>query len=293
MNAVLASLPASGPRPCVVCRMAGDGFVLLEFGTISFDLALNLLVHAFARTLSADPPRGVTELAPGTRSLLVGFDASVTTPHELSSALIGMHAALPQQSTATTGRHITLPLSFDDSTTKEAVTRHRSIVAPEDADPRSDIERIAAASGLSRTSEVLDAVTETPWYVAFIGYYPGLPFLLPMGGPPRLQVPKLDQRRAWTAEGAVSLGGSCVAIFPVEASGAYRVFGRTVPIYALTPVNDAFGGDQILLRPGDVVSFTGVEEAHLSELRRSVFENRYTYDIDDEPVVVDITDAGA
>lgn len=288
MDAVLADLPAEGARTRVTCRLGGDAFILVEYGPIAFDLSLNLYAHMVARALEEERLPGVTDLAPGIRSLLVGFDPLVTTPQRLADQLIDLHADIAPEGTATTGRGVTLPLAFDDATTREAVSRHQSTLGTVVVDSITDIEAIAVASGMDTADDVLAAVVQQRWYVAFVGYYPGLPFLLPMNDVPRLQVPKLDRLRAWTADGAVSLGGACVAIFPVAAPGSYRVFGRTVPIYAQAPVNDAFDGDQMLLRAGDVVTFESVCEEELTEARRNAYENRYVYEIAKQPVVVDL-----
>lgn len=278
MDAVLARLPADGDRPEIACRMAGDEFILLEYGPPAFDLGLNLYARRVASAVEDAAPPGVTDLSPAIRSLLVGFDPGVVSMDALVTDLMALHESMPTGETGRRlGRRVTLPIAFDDSTTREAVARHRSTGSA----AASDIDDIVSASGLDDPQALLASVTDQRWCVAFVGYFPGLPFLLPVDGNRILQVPKLERIRAWTAEGAVALGGSCVAIFPVEAPGSYRVFGRTVPIYALGAVNTAFGDDQMLLRAGDVVSFTAVTEDELADARRSAYENRYVYRIDE------------
>lgn len=278
MDAVLARLPVDGDRPEVTCRMAGDSFILLEYGPPAFDLGLNLYARHIASAIEDAAPAGITDLSPAIRSLLVGFDPGVVSMDALVADLMNLHESMPPAGGGRRmGRRVTLPIAFDDSTTRDAVARHRS-TGPGAV---SDIDDIVSASGLDDPRDVLAAVTDQRWCVAFVGYFPGLPFLLPVDGTRVLQVPKLERIRAWTAEGAVALGGSCVAIFPVEAPGSYRVFGRTVPIYALGAVNTAFGDDQLLLRAGDVVSFEAVTEDQLAQARRNAYENRYVYRIDE------------
>lgn len=293
MDAVLATLPPAGDRCAVTVRLAGDAFVLVEYGPIAFDLRLNQYAHAAAQAVEAAGIRGVTELAPGIRSLLVGFDPAVTAPDRVAEALVEVHRDVTDVAARMPRRDVSLPLAFADSTAREAVVRHRSTLEPGADVPADDVEAICRASGLAGPEEALAAVVEQRWFVAFIGYFPGLPFLLPMHATPELQVPKLDRPRAWTAEGAVSLGGKCVAIFPVEAPGSYRVFGRTVPIYNHLPVNDSFAGDQMLLRPGDVVRFEAVSEDDLADLRRDAFENRYAYRIEDGAATAGASGGGA
>lgn len=285
MDAVLAALAPDGERCGVTVRLAGDAFVLVEYGAIAFDLHLNQYAHGAAQAVETAGITGVTELAPGIRSLLVGFDPVDTSPERLAEDLVQVHRDLADPAAPLPRRDVTLPLAIDDSTAREAVARHQSTLEPGAEALVDDIEAICRASRLEGPAEALDAVVAQQWFVAFIGYFPGLPFLLPMSPVPELKVPKLDRPRAWTAEGAVSLGGKCVAIFPVEAPGSYRVFGRTVPIYNHLPVNDSFAGDQMLLRPGDVVTFESVAEDELAKLRRDAFENRYVYRIEEASAV--------
>ena len=284
MDAIVAQLPAAQARPDVTFRMAGDTFVLVEYGAVRFDLELNLYARRVASAIERGNLAGVTDLAPGIRSLLVGFDPAAVSMGELVERLMVLHAASAAGAdvpdAGLVGRCVTLPLAFDDAATRDAVARHASTADPQERSVPSDIDEIVAASGLAAPADLLTTVTGQRWCVAFIGYYPGLPFLLPLNGEIALRVPKLVRRRAWTAEGAVTLGGACIAIFPVEAPGSYRAFGRTVPIYALDASNDAFDGDQMLLCAGDIVMFEAVGEDELTEFRRKAYENQYQYKID-------------
>ena len=264
--------------------MAGDRFVLMEYGDLVFDLDLNRVARLAADALRAsDLAELITDLAPGSRSLLVGFDPNRIDPVALATRLVAAHAELPFDEPVPPGREVQLPLAFNDSSTTEAVSRHAATLARPDPDAPSDIDDIAAASGLDSQRDVLAAVMSERWMVSFIGYFPGLPFLLPMDEQ-QLRVPKLSRRRVWTAEGAVTMGGACMAIFPVEAPGSYRVLGRTLPIYALDGVNDSFGDGENLLRAGDIVTFDLVSEAELIDLRRQAYENRYRYRVRDGAV---------
>jgi Allophanate hydrolase subunit 1 len=99
-------------------------------------------------------------------------------------------------------------------------------------------------------------------------------------------VPKYNPTRTWTAEGAVGIGGPCVAIYPVESPGGYQLFGRTVPVYDVLARHDVFRDDPILIRPGDRVRFLPVSEDQLLAVRRDVLENRYEYMIEEDPFSV-------
>ena len=150
----------------------------------------------------------------------------------------------------------------------------------------TNIDYIVDYNGLSGRDELYRTVTGTQWWNAFTGFFPGLPFMFPIDPRMEITVPKYNPTRTWTAEGAVGIGGPCVAIYPVESPGGYQLFGRTLPILDMQGRNKAFAEDPLLIRPGDRVEFTVVDEAELDELRRAVFEDRYDYQITDEPFVV-------
>ena len=81
ISPVIAQQPAQEGKPAVTYRQAGERAVLVEYGEMDFDLALNFLVLAAKDALDEQPPDGLIESAPGFRSMLVSYD-----PFALSSA---------------------------------------------------------------------------------------------------------------------------------------------------------------------------------------------------------------
>jgi urea carboxylase len=288
-SAVIAHVEESGERPAMVYRQAGDRSVLVEYGASEVDLRLNFFVVAVLSTLLADPPTGFVEAAPGFRSILVSFDPLRTTRRALLEALDRVHEQQPGiSSLVIPGRRITLPIAFDDSASREAVDRYVATIRHDAPNTRngSNIDYIVESSGLSQAEEFHAAVTEISWWAAFTGFFPGLPFLFPLLARQPLFAPKYNPARAWTAEGAVGIGGTCVAIYPVESPGSFQLFGRTVPIYDLRATHAAFQREPFLIRPGDRVRFVRVTEEELLEARRDVFDNRYEYSVVDSPFAV-------
>lgn len=281
---VLGRVEADGERPAITYRQAGDRAVLVEYGESDVDLRVNFFVLGVLGALLAEPPDGLVEAAPGFRSIVVGFDPARTTRRALLDALDDVHARQPAVSSLVLpGRRITLPIAFDDSASREAVARYTATIRRDAPNTRggSNIDYIVERSGLSDPEELFAAVTATSWWTAFIGFFPGLPFLFPLRARQRLFAPKYNPTRAWTAEGAVGIGGRCVAIFPVESPGSFQLFGRTVPVYDPHGRHDIFRDDPFLVRPGDQVRFTRVSEEELLAARRDVFDNRYEYQVDD------------
>ncbi|BCL18723.1 carboxyltransferase domain-containing protein [Streptomyces tuirus] len=287
--AIIAATPAEADRPPVTYRPAGDRHILIEYGEAELDLRLNFFVIAVLDRLRQDPPAGLVEAAPGLRSILVAFDPDQTTRAHLLDALTAVHEQQGEiSSLVIPSRRITLPIAFDDSSSTEAVKRYTTTIrkdAPNTAGG-NNIDYVVEYNGLADREALYETVLATEWWNAFTGFFPGLPFMFPLDTRREITVPKYNPTRTWTAEGAVGIGGSCVAIYPVESPGGYQMFGRTVPIFDILDRHRIFADDPLLIRPGDRVQFVRVSEDELLEFRRQVFEDRYEYQVEDAPFVV-------
>ena len=65
--------------------------MLVEYGEMVFDLALNFLVLAANDALGQQPPQGLVETAPGFRSMLVSYDPFALASSELVDHLRAVH----------------------------------------------------------------------------------------------------------------------------------------------------------------------------------------------------------
>jgi urea carboxylase len=282
-------MPAAGDRPSITYRAAGDRYLMVEYGQETVDLRLNFFVMAVLGQLRQEPPSGFVEAAPGWRSILISFDPALIHRNELIERLQPPHEQASRPSAQVIpSRRITLPIAFDESATRATVGRYSTTIRPQAPNIRggNNIDYIVECNGLPDREALYTSILSTEWWNAFTGFSPGLPFLFPLELRSGLSVPKYNPTRNWTAEGAVGLGGPCVAIYPVESSGSYQLFGRTLPIYDILGRHRVFAEDPILIRPGDRVRFTRVDEDELRELRREVFEDRYRYLIEDSTFVV-------
>ena len=289
-HATLAtSRPVDG-RPGAAYRQAGDRYVLVEYGPPRLDLRLNFFAQHIWRVLTNDPPPGLVDAAPGLRSVLLRFDPGCTGRMELIDRLRYLHAQQPPPDGITLpGRRIVLPLAFDDSRTREAVTRYTTTVRQDAPNTRggNNIDYIVAQNRLSGREALYERLLGVEWWTAFTGFAPGLPFLFALHCPATtLSVPKYNPTRVWTPEGAVGLGGPCLAIYPVQSPGSFQLVGRTLPIYDIHARNRVFHRDPFLLRAGDRVRFTRVEEPELLRLRESALDDGYPYEVEDAPLVV-------
>jgi urea carboxylase len=274
-------------------RAAGERFTQFELGDDrTLDLALNFRILKLNERLRQDPPEGLIETVPALRSLLVHFDPAVLPPAALDDHVAWIDDKVPATSDlAIPGRLIRLPIAFNDSSCMEACRRHLEAVkpaTPQNIDESGNVNYTVAYNGLDGPEHLYSEVLGTEWWNAFVGFFPGLPFLFPLDSRSELFAPKYNPTRTWTAEGAVGIGGPCVAVYPVESPGGYQLFGRTVPVYDPTAGHQAFAEDPVLLKPGDRVQFVRVTEDELDAARAAVADGTYAYDIaEDEFSVVD------
>jgi len=265
-------------------RPAGERFTQFEFGDDrTLNLGLNFRILELNERLKSVSPEGLIETVPALRSLLVHYDPTVLAPAELDHLVERLNDEVPDTSDLTVpGRLIRLPIAFNDASCMEACRRHAEAIKPAVArniDASGNVDYTVAYNGLDGPEDLYRDVLATEWWNAFVGFFPGLPFLFPLDSRYELFAPKYNPTRTWTAEGAVGLGGPCVAVYPVESPGGYQLFGRTVPVYDPTAGHPAFVEDPVLLKPGDRVQFVRVTERELGHARAAVADGSYTYDI--------------
>jgi allophanate hydrolase subunit 1 len=286
VSAVIAEQPAHEGKPSITYRQAGERAVLVEYGDMVFDLALNFFVLAANDALGEAPPDGLVETAPGFRSMLVTHDPFAISTAELVEHLQKVHNRLESERGITIpSRIVHMPVAFDDSQTRAAVERYVHSIRADapNAEGGNNIDYVVRYNGLRDRDELYETVLATEHWTAFIGFFPGLPFMFPLDPRDAIFVPKYNPTRTWTPEGALGIGGPCYAIYPVESAGGYQLIGRTLPIYDVRARNEVFRENPLLLRPGDRVKFHRVEEAELLRCFEEVHSDAYRYRIEDAP----------
>jgi KipI family sensor histidine kinase inhibitor len=284
VSPVIAQKPAQDGKPGITYRQAGERALLVEYGEMVFDLALNFLVLAAKDALDEQPPEGLIETAPGFRSMLVSYDPFVLSSAELLDHLQTVHDALdPERGITIPSRVVHLPIAFDDSETRAAVERYVHSIRSDapNAEGGTNIDYVVRYNGLSDREELYETALATEHWTGFIGFFPGLPFMFPLDPRDAIFVPKYNPTRTWTPEGAVGIGGPCYAIYPVESAGGYQLIGRSLPIYDVRARNEVFRENPLLLRAGDRVKFHRVSEEELLQQFDEVHEDTYRYRIED------------
>ena len=286
VSAVIERREAQDGKPSITYRYAGDRGVLVEYGEMEFDLTLNFFMLGVDAALRARRPEGVVETAPGFRSILVMYDPEVLPVSDLVAHLRSVHESLQDEHGMTIpSRLVHMPIAFDDSTSREAVERYVRTIRKDapNAEGGTNIDYIVRYNGFEDREQLYSAVLASEQWSAFMGFFPGLPFLFPLDPRQTIFVPKYNPTRTWTAEGAVGVGGPCIAIYPVESAGGYQLFGRTIPIYDIRRRNAVFRDSPLFMRAGDRIQFHRVEEEELRQAFEDVHADRYRYRIENSP----------
>jgi urea carboxylase len=276
-------------RPEVQYRQAGDKYILIEYGPALLDLDVRFRVHALIDELRARNAPGVLELSPGVRSLQVKYDSRVLHQRGLMDALLSAEERLPAvKDMVVPTRVVRMPLSFEDSSTLEAIRRYSQSVRPKAPWLPSNIEFIRRLNGLASQDDVRRIVFEASYLTLGLGdVYLGAPCAVPLDPRHRVVTSKYNPARFYTPEGAVGIGGVYMCIYGMDSPGGYQLVGRTVPIWNKFLKNRDFEpGKPWLLRFFDQVRFYPVEERELAELRRDYAAGRAQLDISQEQFVL-------
>ena len=208
---------------------AGDTALVVEFGQ-KIEEQTNDRVHAMARWLQAQRMRGVTEVIPTFRSVMICYD-----PCKISYS-----------------RLVRKIRRWNGVQTVDAVTQkviHRIPVCYDGPD-LEDMERL---TGLRR-EEIVSIHSGTDYKIHMMGFLPGFVYL---GGlDPRIGVPRLDTPRTKIEAGSVGIGGSQTGVYPVASPGGWRILGFT-PVRFYDPDRP----DPILCKAGEYIRFVPISRA--------------------------------
>ncbi|MFD6394718.1 5-oxoprolinase/urea amidolyase family protein [Nocardia sp. NPDC060259] len=278
----------------VTYRRQGDDGVLVEYGTLTLDLGLRARVHALHQHLIEAGPRGVVELTPGIRSLQVRVDPAVLPIRQLLHLLAEAEAHLPNSDQLVVpSRTVHLPLSWDDPSTREAITRYMHGVRADAPWCPWNIEFIRRMNGLDSVDDVYRTVFDAEYLVLGLGdVYLGAPVATPTDPRHRLVTTKYNPARTWTPENAVGIGGAYLCIYGMEGPGGYQFVGRTTQVWnhrarpsgAAGPGVDRFATDAEtpwLLRYFDRIRWHPVEAGELLDLRADFAAGKVDVTVED------------
>jgi inhibitor of KinA len=224
----------------------GDLALSVELGD-DINREVNARVLALEYLIQQRRVSGVTETVPSYRSLLVYYDPRVVGWGALTKSLHALwREARPE--VLPPARTVEVPCCYG-------------------GDLGFELEAAAEKIGLP-ADEVARLHADADYYVYFVGFTPGLPYMT--GMPDRIFIPRLVQPRLKTPPGSVSIGGIQCCIYPVESPGGFWVLGRT-PLRLYDPES----ADPILLRAGDQVRFTMITRPEYDAIAAAVADGTY------------------
>ncbi|MCG7868615.1 MAG: urea carboxylase, partial [Candidatus Thiodiazotropha taylori] len=218
----------------VLYRLAGDHFMLVEYGEQVLDISLRFRAHALMQWLQQHPLNGLQELTPGIRSLQIHFDAQRLTHRKLLQHLKAAEHALASQidQLHVPSRIVHIPLSWDDEACHKAIEKYDQSVRKNAPWCPSNLEFIRRINGLQSIDDVKQIVFDASYLVMGLGdVYLGAPVATPVDPRHRLVTTKYNPARTWTAENSVGIGGSYLCVYGMEGPGGYQFVGRTLQMW--------------------------------------------------------------
>lgn len=199
-------------------RTARDDALLVELGSPAEAAALAASVRSL-------PVRGVGEVVPGARTLLVPFDPWTTTARALADELRTRPLAGVEPAGA---REVEIPTVYDGE----------------------DLAAVAELLGWG-VEELVRRHTGARFTVGFVGFAPGFAYL--QADDEALVVPRRATPRTRVPAGSVAMAGTYSGVYPRESPGGWQLVGRTD-----VAVWDVERDPPAIWQPGDRVRFVAV-----------------------------------
>ena len=266
----------------VICRLAGDHFLLIELGPQELDIERRFKVHALMLWFEANPLPGIRELTPGIRSLQIHYDSQRLALEQLLAHVdLAATALVHGDEFSVPSRIVHLPLSWDDEACRLAIEKYMQSVRPDAPWCPSNLEFIRRINGLDDIEAVKDIVFAASYLVMGLGdVYLGAPVATPLDPRHRLVTTKYNPARTWTAENSVGIGGAYMCVYGMEGPGGYQFVGRTLQMWNRYRQTSAFT-QPWLLRFFDQIRFYPVDAQELQQIRRDFPLGNYPIKIEE------------
>jgi KipI family sensor histidine kinase inhibitor len=258
---------------------AGDRFCLMELGQ-EMDLGLNLRAIQLANRILEEKLSGVVETLPMFISVLVHYDSTVIAPARLQERIAGLWREMSaEDDVVVPSRIIEIPVCYGDPWTRACVEDYSRNVKP----IGDDGAFVAEVSGLPDAEAFARRHSFTLHWVGGVGFWPGLPDMMPLDPRCRHSIPKYDPPRLWTVSGAIGVGGGFTSIYPMNTPGGYHLVGRTpVPIFSMDRRLAPFRTQVTLFEPGDRVRFIPIDVLRFEEIEAEVAAGAYVYSLEND-----------
>ncbi len=228
--------------------LAGDKALLLEFGN-SIEEKINHKVRSMMIAIKNKDIKGIVEMTPTYRSLMLHYDPIVLTYEKLIAKLKVIEQSL-ESIEIDLPKVVEIPVMYGDE------------YGP-------DIENVANHNKIS-IEEVIKIHSSRNYLIYMLGFTPGFPYL--GGMDEKIATPRLMTPRTKITGGSVGIAGSQTGIYPIDSPGGWRIIGKTpLKLYDLSRKIP------ILLSSGDYVRFVPINEEEFKEIEIAVINTTYKH----------------
>lgn len=252
----------------------GDRYVEVELGDeMSFEL--NFLVHKLSAAIRAARIKGIVELIPELASFQISYDPDLISFADVRKEVVALHGeSVGGADAELPSRLFSVPVVYFDRWTEACIADYRAKVADKTPDP----DLVCQLNGLAGRAALRRLHASSEYWVAALGFWPGLCSLMPLDERARLFAPKYNPPRTWTPKGTIGLGGALTCIYPDQTPGGYQLLGRTpMPIWDREQRLSAFRESLALFRPGDRVRFVPIDGEEYEWIEAKVREGTYRH----------------
>jgi len=216
----------------------GDRAFLIELGD-GISPQINQKVRALFIGLENRSLRGIKELVPGYRSLMVVYDPLACSLSSLKSQIITIWYAL-DEAQLPIPRTVEIPVVYGDE------------YGP-------DLEWVAEYLKV-KPEDVIRLHTQPIYQVYMIGFMPGYPYMGEVSD--ALVTPRRNTPRTQVPRGSVGIAQKQTGIYPVTSPGGFQIIGRT-PVCLFDPKENP----PSFLQMGDRVKFCAIAARELEPCR--------------------------
>ena len=188
----------------------GDRGLLVELGD-GISRPINQKVHSLFVGLKGRRLKGIKELVPGYRSLMVVYDPLVSSLSSFKSQIMDIWGTV-DEAQLPSPRIVEIPVVYGDE------------FGP-------DLEWVAHYLKMT-PEEVIRLHTQPTYQVYMIGFMPGYPYMGEVVD--SLVTPRRETPRTHVMQGSVGIAQKQTGIYPVTSPGGWQIIGRT-PIRLFDP----------------------------------------------------------
>lgn len=229
----------------------GDCAVTVEFSD-SISEEINRKIRIFYENISKENIKGITDVVPTFRSVLISYDPRLVLYRNLCKKL---------------EKYLYMTSGKDDK-------KKRIVLIPVcyEGEYGPDLKFVAEHAGLSQ-EEVIEIHTSRDYLVYMLGFQPGFPYL---GGlDERIFTPRLSVPRTLIRAGSVGIGGEQTGLYPLASPGGWQIIGTT-PVKAYNPKKTP----SIPYEAGDYIRFYPISKEEFSEIEQEEARGTYEFQVE-------------